>query len=82
MNYSMLWITTQDKQSLISAKEVTVKGKNIVGVIGIGRVTLDQWSKDLGKYESNERALEVLNEIFTKIEESSGISVTFTMPKK
>ena len=82
MNYSMLWITTQDKQSLISAKEVTVKGKNIVGVIGIGRVTLDQWSKDLGKYESNERALEVLNEISTKIEESSGISVTFTMPKK
>ena len=82
MNYSMLWITTQDKQSLISAKEVTVKGKNIVGLIGIGRVTLDQWSKDLGKYESNERALEVLNEISTKIEESSGISVTFAMPKK
>lgn len=82
MNYSMLWITTQDKQSLISAKEVTVKGKEIVGVIGIGRMTLDQWSKVLGKYESNERALEILHEIFTKIEENSGISVTFTMPEK
>ena len=78
--YSMLWITTQDKQSLISANEVTVKGKKIIGVIG--SATLDEWSKDLGKYESNERALEILNEIFTKIEESSGISVTFTMPKK
>ena len=80
MNYSMLWITTQDKQSLISAKEVTVKGKKIVGVIG--SATLDEWSKVLGKYESNERALEILDEIFTKIEESSGISVTYTMPKK
>ena len=80
MNYFMLWIKTQDKQSLISAKEVTVNGKKIVGIIG--SASLDQWSKDLGKYESNERALEVLNEIFTKIEESSGISVTFTMPKE
>lgn len=80
MNYSMLWITTQDKQSLISVKEVTVKGRKIVGVIG--SATLDEWGKDLGKYESKERALEILNEIFTKIEESSGLYVTFTMPKK
>ena len=80
MNYSMLWITTQDKKSLISAKEVTVKGKKIVGVIG--SATLDEWSKDLGKYESNERALEILDEIFTEIEDSSGVFVTFTMPEK
>ena len=76
----MLWITTQDKQSLLSAKEVTVRGKKIVGVIG--SATLDEWSRDLGKYESNERALEILKDIFTKIEESSGVYVTFTMPEK
>ena len=78
----MIWIKTQDKQSLINAKEITVKGEKIVGVIGVARVTLDQWSKDLGEYESNERALEILDEIFMEIEDSSDISVTFTMPKE
>ncbi|QKG83672.1 hypothetical protein GXN76_03740 [Kroppenstedtia pulmonis] len=76
----MLWIITQNKQSLVNVKEVTVKGKNIEGIIG--SASLDEWSKALGKYESKERALEILNEIFTKVEESNGTSVTFTMPKK
>ncbi|SDJ17988.1 hypothetical protein SAMN04488123_1191, partial [Natribacillus halophilus] len=40
------------------------------------------WTKDLGKYESNARALEILNEIFIKIEENNGASVTFAMPEK
>ncbi|MBO0603475.1 hypothetical protein I2483_17560 [Sporosarcina sp. E16_3] len=76
----MLWISTQDKQSLINVKEVTVKGKKIKGFVSGS--TLDEWSKDLGKYESNERALEVLNEIFMKIEENNGVSTTFVMPKE
>ncbi|PZX02456.1 hypothetical protein C7437_11148 [Psychrobacillus insolitus] len=76
----MLWIATQDDKSLINAKEITVDGKKIEGVIG--SATMDHWSKILGKYESNERALEILDEIFTKIEESNGFSVTYTMPKK
>jgi len=75
----MLWISTQDKQSLINVKEVTVKGKKIKGFVSGSN--LDEWSKDLGKYESNERALEVLNEIFMKIEEKNGIFATFVMPK-
>ncbi|MFJ5771648.1 hypothetical protein [Psychrobacillus sp. NPDC093180] len=75
----MLWIATQDDKSLINAKEITVNGKKIEGVIGSAAV---HWSKILGKYESNERALEILSEIFTKIEESNGFSVTYTMPKK
>ncbi|MDL4843111.1 hypothetical protein [Aquibacillus rhizosphaerae] len=75
----MLWIVTKDKQSLINVKEVTVKGKKIHGIIG--SASLDEWSKDLGKYESHERALEILNEIVRKIEENDGISVTFTMPE-
>lgn len=77
MNLSMLWIVTQDKKSLINVKEVTVNGKKIEG-----SASFDEWSKVLGKYESHERALEILNEIFMKIEENSGISMTFTMPKE
>jgi len=76
----MLWISTQDKQSVINVKEVTVKGKKIKGFVSGSN--LDEWSKDLGKYESNERALDVLNEIFMKIEENNGISATFVMPKE
>lgn len=74
----MLWILTQDKKRLINTIEVTVNGKKIEGVIGSG--LLD--SNVLGKYESNDRALEILNEIFIKIEGNNGFSVTFTMPEK
>ncbi|MGE6630640.1 hypothetical protein [Bacillus sp. NPDC077027] len=76
----MLWLFTQNNQSLVNVKEVTANGKKIEGVIS--SASLDQWSKTLGKYESKERALEVLNEIFMKIEESNGPSVTFTLPQK
>ena len=76
----MLWIATQDNKSLMNVKEITVDGKKIDGVIGSS--SLDHWSKVLGKYESNERALEILEEIFKKIEENSGITVTYAMPKK
>lgn len=76
----MLWLITQNKQSVANVKEVTVNGKYIEGVMDRG--FLNEWSKTLGKYESNERALEVLGEIFMKIEENKGVSVTYTMPKK
>lgn len=76
----MLWISTQDDKSLINAKEITVDGKKIEGVMGIA--AMDHWAKILGKYESNERALEVRNEILTKIEESNSFFVTYIMPKK
>lgn len=71
----MLWIMSQDKQSLINVKEVAVEGKKIVG-------TSNEWNKALGKYDSNERALVILHEIYTKIEENSGYSVTYSMPIK
>ena len=76
----MLWILTQNKQSMVNVKEVTVKGKYIEGVIG--SAFLDQWSKTLGKYESNERALEIINEIFVKMEEGNVSPVMFYMPEK
>lgn len=74
----MLWIITQDKKQLIKAIEVSIDGKKIEGVFSSG--LLD--SNILGKYESKERAVEVLNEIFTKMEESTSFSVTFTMPEQ
>ncbi|MCH4825397.1 hypothetical protein [Planococcus halocryophilus] len=76
----MLWILTQNKQSLMNVRDVSVKGKHIVGFIESS--LLDQWNKTMGKYESTDRAIEVLNEIFTKIEESNGTAITFTMPQK
>lgn len=78
--FSMLWVMTQNKQSLVKVKDVTVKGKYIEGFIE--NSLLEQWNKTLGKYESNERAMEIISEIYTKIEESNGVYVTYTMPEK
>jgi len=75
----MIWIATQDDKSLVNVKEITVNGKKIEGVLG--SATMDYWSKTLGKYETTERAIEVLKDIFTKLEESQSIFVTYTMPK-
>ncbi|WP_342511925.1 hypothetical protein MKY34_15020 [Sporosarcina sp. FSL K6-1522] len=76
----MLWVVTQNKNSLMNVKEVTVKGRFIEGVVG--RSLFNEWSKALGKYESNERALEIINQISMKIEKGKGSSVTFSMPEK
>lgn len=76
----MLWILTQNKQSLMNVRDVSVKGKHLVGFVE--NDLLDQWNKTVGKYDSTERAIEILNEIFTKIEESNGTAITFTMPQK
>ncbi len=78
--FFMLWIYTQDKQRLIKVNEVTVKGKKIVGVV---RNSTYEENIDLGKYESNERASEILHKIFLEIKEcSSAVSVEFAMPEK
>ena len=76
----VLWIATQDGKGLVNAKEITVDGKKIEGVIGSS--AMDHWSKLLGKYETKERAMEVFKEIFMKIEKSHGTFVTYMMPEK
>lgn len=76
----MLWILTQNKQDLMNVKSVAVKGKYVEGFVE--NSLLDQWNKVMGKYDSNERALEVLTEIFSKIDQSAGAAVTFTMPEQ
>lgn len=74
----MLWIATQDHKSLLNVKEVTIDGKKIEGVIG--STSMSHWSKILGKYESKERAMEVLRDIFTMLKENNDTYVTYTMP--
>ena len=74
----MLWIRTQDEKRLIKVMNIEVDGKKVEGVIGSG--FLDSFN--LGKYETHDRAVEVLNEILIKIEESTRFSVTFVMPQK
>lgn len=76
----MLWVITQSKKSLINVKEVTVKGKNIEGVIG--RSFFTEWSRTLGRYNSNERATEILNELYKEMEEGNNLPITFKMPEK
>jgi hypothetical protein len=76
----MLWLITQDKQSLVNVREVSVKGKTIEGIVDSS--SLDQWSKTLGKYESKERAMEIILDLSGKLEESNGISTVFHMPDR
>ncbi|MFS0656940.1 hypothetical protein [Bacillus sp. 179-C3.3 HS] len=75
----MLWIFTQDQQSLIHVNEVTVKGKKVEG--NMGSDSMD-WSKVLGKYDSQDRAAEILQDIVKALEGSQDASVTYRMPKQ
>lgn len=78
----MLWILTQDKKSLVNVKEIkcTENGKSIVGMVE--KMSVGEWSEFLGVYESQERALEVINDIFKRIDANNRFSVTYTMPEK
>ncbi|ERN51137.1 hypothetical protein A33I_20915, partial [Alkalihalophilus marmarensis DSM 21297] len=40
------------------------------------------WSKVLGKYDTNDRAKEIINEIYSKIEQGNSSIITFSMPAK
>ncbi|PCK22990.1 hypothetical protein CEY02_02250 [Bacillus pumilus] len=71
----MLWIFTQNQQSLVQVHEVTVNGKKIEGIMGN-----DSWTKTLGKYDSSDRVAEILQDIVKKIEENQGAAVTYRMP--
>lgn len=74
----MLWIVTQDNQRLVNVKEITVQGKKLEGVFGSGLLDVNL----LGKYDSKERAEEILREIYTEIEENTHFSVTYSMPEQ
>lgn len=76
----MIWVMTQDKDSLLNVKEITVKENNIEGIVE--RRFFIEWKKTLGTYDSNKRAYEVLTELYKKIDESSGGVINLAMPKK
>ena len=56
-----LWIRSQDKRHLIKADYVSIMENNIINVASSG------WDYDVAKYKSEERALEVLDEIQHKL---------------
>ena len=74
----MLWIFTQNEQSFVNVHEVTVTGKKIEGSIAGG----DSWVKTLGKYDSNDRAAEILEDIVKTIEANQDATVTYRMPNQ
>lgn len=74
----MLWIFTQNEQSFVNVHEVTVTGKKIEGFIAGS----DSWVKTLGKYDSNDRASEILQDIVKAIEANQDATVTYRMPNQ
>ncbi len=72
----MLLILTQNQQTIIHVQEVSVSGKKIEGMI-LGSTA---WAKLLGKYESNERAAEILQDMMKTIEEHPNATMTYRMP--
>lgn len=75
----MIWILTQDQKSFVRVKEVYAKENGVIGMMNKG--FLANWGKYLGNYETDKRALAVVQDIFKKIEESNDISVTYQMPE-
>ena len=74
----MLWIFTQNQQSFVNVHEVTVSGKKIEGMIAGS----DTWVKTLGKYDSNDRASEILQDIVKAIEANQDATVAYRMPNQ
>lgn len=73
-------VLTQDKKSLVNVKEVTVE--NDVVISSVSKSFSSEWHQYLGNYESEERALEILQKIVAEIADGSGLSVIFSMTKK
>ena len=75
-----LWIRNQNRKGLRSVRSIAVKGRKVVGyTMSIGIGAPDQ--STLGEYETEERAIAVLDSIEKKIKSSFVISV-FDMPKE
>ncbi|MFB9973969.1 hypothetical protein FPQ10_06840 [Allobacillus sp. SKP2-8] len=76
----MIWVKAQDQDSLLQVNQLLIKGKKIEGIIQWH--PLQKWSEIVGKYDSEERAQAVLDDIFRVVEESNGHFVTYTMPEQ
>lgn len=89
-----LWIRSQDKSSLVKVDNLYVSvGNYICYYVEKGKEVLNTYyrpSGELGRYETHERALEILDEIQEFIEDkeksnieitSDGINQSITYPK-
>ena len=54
-----LWIRTQDRKGLFKVKAVYARGNSIIGTV------TNDGNYVLGQYETEERAIEILNDIQT-----------------
>lgn len=77
----MLWIRTQDKKRLVAVSGVVSKKSRVERAIDSGFLDgLD--NHILGKYADEPRCLEIMDDIQKKIEESTNVSVLYTMPSE
>ncbi len=76
-----LWIRSQNRKGLKLARNLAVRGKKVVGyTLSMGIGAPDQ--STLGEYETEERAMAVLDSIEKKIEGSLARIAVFDMPKE
>lgn len=64
-----LWIRSQDKKYLIKAEYVSIMEHNTINVASSG------WDYDVAKYQTLERALNILNEIHQRLIDLQSIQI-------
>jgi len=76
-----LWIRSQDRKRLKFVRDLTVKGKKVVGyTLSMEIAAPDQVT--LGAYETEARAMAVLDSIQGTIASNTGGAAVFEMPKE
>lgn len=76
-----LWIRSQDKKRVKFVRDLTVKGKKVIGhTLSMEISAPDQVT--LGTYETGARAMAVLDSIQETVASSNGRAALFEMPKE
>ena len=82
-----LWIRSQDRMNLVQIKQISINYYNNKQIIA--NYKPDQYENSgcyyelLGTYETNERALEVLNYIQSELADTNNTDILiFVMPKE
>ena len=82
-----LWIRSQDRMNLVQIKQISINYYNNKQIIA--NYKPDQYENSgcyyelLGSYETNERALEVLNYIQSELADTNNTDILiFVMPKE
>ena len=78
-----LWIRSQDKESLLKIENISINNENwVLGnlISDDNKCICDYWK--LGHYETKERALEVLDEIQSKLKQQFIVKADVLMSNK